>query len=117
MILQLFGAFAAQLNGRPLPPRRSRKGDWLLSLLALRRGGELDRVNLSGLLWPDSAHAQGLLNLRRTLGELRELLGSEALRLSSPSRHTLALDLAGVQVDALAFDAAVERGDETSLST
>jgi predicted ATPase/DNA-binding SARP family transcriptional activator len=115
MLLQLFGTFAAQVDGRPLPPQRSRKGDWLLALLALQRGGEMDRASLAGLLWPESAHTQALYNLRRTLTELREMLGSEAWRLTSPHPHTLALDLTGAQVDVLAFDAALARGDEASL--
>ena len=42
MLLQLFGAFAAQVDGQPLPPLRSRKGHWLLALLALQRAGAMD---------------------------------------------------------------------------
>jgi predicted ATPase/DNA-binding SARP family transcriptional activator len=117
MILQLFGTFAVQGEGRPLPPPRSRKCDWLLALLALRRGEEMDRASLAGLLWPDSPHTQALYNLRRALAELRELLGPEAPRLSSPHPHMLALDLAGAQVDVLTFDAAIARGDEASLES
>jgi predicted ATPase/DNA-binding SARP family transcriptional activator len=115
MLLQLFGSFVAQVDGQPLPPLRSRKGHWLLALLALQRDGAMERARLAGLLWPESAHAQALYNLRRALGELREVMGSEAQRLSSPNAYTLALDLAGAQVDALAFDAALARGDEASL--
>jgi predicted ATPase/DNA-binding SARP family transcriptional activator len=115
MILRLFGAFAAQIDGRPLPLARYRKTHWLLALLALRRGRAVERAALAGLLWPDSSHAQALYNLRRSLGELRAVLGPEARRLDSPSPQTLALDLTGAEIDALTFDAAISRGDESSL--
>src|SRR5437763_11132705 len=115
MRLQLFGAFSMDVDGRRLPPLRSRKGHWLLALLALQRGRELDRISLAGLLWSDSSHAQALYNLRRALTELRDVLGSAAPRLCSPQPHTLALDLAGAEVDVLTFDAALARGDEASL--
>ena len=36
--IRLFGPFEAQLAGQPLPPLRSRKGEWLLALLVLRHG-------------------------------------------------------------------------------
>jgi predicted ATPase/DNA-binding SARP family transcriptional activator len=117
MLLQLFGTFAVQVDGQPLPPLRSRRGHWLLALLALQRRRDMDRASLAGLLWPDSTHAQALYNLRRALAELRDVLGSEAPRLSSPHPHTLALDLAGAQVDVVAFEAAVVRGDEASLES
>src|SRR5207247_7517972 len=116
VILRLFGAFSLLVEGRPLPPALSGKGRWLLALLALQRGGEMDRASLAGLLWPDSGHAPALYNLRRTLAELRGALGSEASRLSSPQPHTLALELAGAEVDVLAFDAALARGDEAALA-
>src|SRR5262249_23613305 len=35
--LMLFGSFQAQVQGRPLPRLRSRRGEWLLALLTLRR--------------------------------------------------------------------------------
>ena len=37
LILHLLGPFAGYVHGAPLPRLRSRKGQWLLALLALRR--------------------------------------------------------------------------------
>jgi DNA-binding SARP family transcriptional activator len=51
--LQLFGPFEVWLDDRPLPRLRSRKSLWLLALLALRKGAEIEREWLTGLLWPD----------------------------------------------------------------
>jgi predicted ATPase/DNA-binding SARP family transcriptional activator len=110
-----------------LPRLRSRKGEWLLALLVLRHGGEVDRRWLAETLWPESSEAQALANLRLCLKDLRRALGSEACRLrgseGSPRRagvpagtpRTLSLDLADAEIDLLEFDAAVARGDTVSL--
>lgn len=50
------------------------------------------------------------------LADLRRCLGPDAGRLGSPTPHTLCLDLAAAEVDVLAFDAAVARGDPSSLA-
>jgi predicted ATPase/DNA-binding SARP family transcriptional activator len=113
--IALFGPFRACVNGQPLPRLRSRKGHWLLALLALRAGCSLDRAWLAGTLWPDSSHPQALANLRNTLKDLRQALGPEAHRLHSPTSRSLLLDLSGVEVDAVAFDAAITRGGLPSL--
>ena len=42
--IRLFGSFDVRVEGRPLRPLRTRKGQWLLALLALRHGREVDRV-------------------------------------------------------------------------
>src|SRR5205085_7003779 len=48
------------------------------------------------------------------LADLRRALGPEADRLRSPSLHTLSLDLSGAQIDVVAFDQAIARGQERS---
>jgi predicted ATPase/DNA-binding SARP family transcriptional activator len=113
--LRLFGPFEACLNGEALPRLRSRKGLHLLALLALRPGRELERAWLAGTLWPDSSEAAAFANLRNTLTDLRPALGEEAARLRAPTPHSLSLDLSGAEVDVLAFDAAMVRGDPPSL--
>jgi predicted ATPase/DNA-binding SARP family transcriptional activator len=113
----LFGPFEVQLNGAPLPRPRSRKGLWLLALLTLRHGREVERDWLAGTLWPESAPAQAFHSLNMSLTDLRRALGPEAGRLCSPTRRTLCLDLAGVAADVVAFDAAIARGDGASLET
>src|SRR6266545_6287037 len=52
--LGLLGPWAAWLHGQPLPPLRTRRGQWLLALLVLHQGRSVERDWLAGLLWPDS---------------------------------------------------------------
>jgi predicted ATPase/DNA-binding SARP family transcriptional activator/Tfp pilus assembly protein PilF len=131
--IRLFGVFEARLHGEPLPRLRTRKGEWLLALLALRAGRETERSWLAGLLWPDSPEPQALQNLRVSLADLRRALGPEAHRLRSQARgaaadnaHTpgrpsrgaplaLRLDLSEAIVDVVAFDAAIARHDRAAL--
>jgi len=114
--IRLFGPLTVQVRGEPLPHLRSRKEQWLLALLALRRGCPVERSWLAGLLWPDSSETQALSSLRRGLTDLRAALGAEAARLSSPTLRTLRLDADGVEVDVADFDAAIAAGDPASLA-
>ena len=114
--LRLFGPFTARNRGQSLPALRTRKGQWLLALLALRAGNAVSRSWLASALWPDSPEPQSLYNLRRTLSDLRNALGREADRLSPGAvAHSLTLDLHGATVDIVAFDEAIARGDVASL--
>jgi len=111
LTLCLFGPLEVLVQGEPLPRLRSRTGQWLLALLALRGGREVERSWLAGALWPDSSHSQALVALRVTLADLRRALGPEAERLRSPHPQSLALDLSGAHVDLLAFDRAIAAGE------
>ena len=113
--VRLFGPFAAQVDGHPLPRLRSRKGQWLLALLALRSGRAVERSWLAGTLWPDTTEENALISLRQTLADLRHALGPEARRIVSPTTRTLSLDTVGASVDVAEFDAAVQQGDPASL--
>jgi predicted ATPase/DNA-binding SARP family transcriptional activator len=121
LAIRLFGPFEARQNGDLLPRLRTRKGEWLLALLALRGGRAVDRAWLAALLWPDSPEPQSLANLRNSLKDLRRALGPEANRLrcsehvSRGASRALALELDGAEVDVLAFDAAVARDDPPAL--
>lgn len=116
LTLTLFGPFQVCLDGKPLTGLRSRAGRGLLVLLTLNHPRAVERPWLAALLWPDSPESKAFANLRNCLKDLRSVLGREAHRLRSPTPRTLALDLAGAVVDVLAFDAAVARGDPTSLT-
>ena len=113
--LRLFGPFDARSGGRPLPPLRSRKGQWLLALLTLRGDREVAREWMAGTLWPDSDEAQSFSSLRRTLTDLRQALGPQACLLRTPTVHTLRLDLEGVNADVVEFDSAVVEGTEEAM--
>jgi predicted ATPase/DNA-binding SARP family transcriptional activator len=113
--IQLFGPLTVRVNGKPLPRLRSRKGQWLLALLALRHGRELDRDWLAFKLWMDSTEKRASENLHKSLQDLRKALGTEATRLYTPQPRTLGLNLSGAKVDVAAFDEAIARGDLASL--
>jgi predicted ATPase/DNA-binding SARP family transcriptional activator len=116
LTLRLFGPFEARLDGLALPRLRTRKAQWLLALLVLRGGAEVERDWLAGTLWPESSAAQGLTSLRVALAELRRVLGISAARLRSLSTHTLSLDLSDAEIDVVAFDAGVASDDPSSLA-
>jgi DNA-binding SARP family transcriptional activator len=113
--IRLFGPLEVRLHGSPLPRLRSRKGHWLIALLALRAGREVERAWLVSTLWPDSTEEAALANLRNSLVDLRHALGDLKDRLRSPTPYTLSLDLSGADADVLAFDQAIARGDVSSL--
>jgi predicted ATPase/DNA-binding SARP family transcriptional activator len=105
--ITLFGQFSARVHGKPLSGLRSRKGEWLLALLALNHRREVDRDWLAGTLWPESLGRQARANLRLCLTDLRQALGDQAYRLQSPTSRTLCLDLTAAEVDIVAFDQAI----------
>src|SRR5215813_5630820 len=113
--IRLFGGFELRRASELLPRTRTRLGQWLLALLALRHDRDTERAWLAATLWPDSEENRALYYLRRSLGDLRHALGADASRLLSPAPRTLRLDLSGAFCDLLTFDAAVQRGDQASL--
>jgi predicted ATPase/DNA-binding SARP family transcriptional activator len=115
LVVTLFGPSEVWVDGSPLPRLRSRKGHWLLALLTLRHGCDVERAWLAGMLWPDNPEPQALASLRKSLNDLRGALGREADRLCSPTPHSLRLELAGAAADVVTFDAAIARGDGPSL--
>jgi predicted ATPase/DNA-binding SARP family transcriptional activator len=115
LAIDLFGPFQTHLHGVALPPFRTRKAEWLLSLLTLRAGAQVERDWLAATLWPESPEASALANLRSSVRDLRQALGSEAPRVYSPTTRTLGLNLTDARADVLEFDAAVARGDPASL--
>jgi predicted ATPase/DNA-binding SARP family transcriptional activator len=109
--IRLFGPMDVRIGLCPLPRLRSRRGLWLLALLAMRAGRPLDRDWLAGLLWPDSDAAQARRSLRQSLHDLRRALGPAGRWLADDSRRTLRLEAEGAWVDVLAFDTALARPD------
>jgi predicted ATPase/DNA-binding SARP family transcriptional activator len=110
--IRMFGPMEVRIHGQPRLRLRYRKSAWVLALLALRRGAEVEREWVIGNLWPESGGSQ---SLRNCLSELRRALGPEENRLRAPLPRFLSLDLSGASVDVLAFDDACRRGDPLSL--
>jgi predicted ATPase/DNA-binding SARP family transcriptional activator/Tfp pilus assembly protein PilF len=112
--IRLFGPLEVRLRGEPLSSLPSRKGLWLLGLLALRQGREVARDWLAETLWPESEANKALFNLRQSLAGLRRALGDAAERVQSPTPQTLCLDRESVWSDVAAFDAAIAQEDRDS---
>lgn len=106
--IRLFGGFTAAQGGKPLPPLRSKREQFLLALLVLRHDRDTAREWLATTLWPDTEETQALFYLRKALSNLRKALGDDAARLKSPTTRTVRLDMTGAPSDVLAFDTAIE---------
>ena len=115
LTVRLFGPMQLIVNGEEIPTPSRRKVFWLLALLILREGREIDRDWLASTLWPESDETQSKANLRPCLSILRKLLGSEANRIQSPNNSTLIFDSDGADIDLIAFDRAIKRKDIDSL--
>jgi predicted ATPase/DNA-binding SARP family transcriptional activator len=109
--MRLFGTFDILCAGAPLPHLQRQLARWLLALLTLRHGKPVERSWLAAMLLEQE---QQRSSLTVALSELRAALGTEAWRLSGTSQ-TLCLDLFGAEVDVLAFDGAIIKGDSDSL--
>ncbi|MCC2672263.1 MAG: transcriptional regulator, winged helix family, partial [Armatimonadetes bacterium] len=114
LAIRLLGPFHAEVEGKPLPRLRSRKGEWLLALLVLRGDRPQRRDWLAETLWPENRPEDALASLRQSVKDLRAALGDQSWRLGPPGGRTLQLDLAGAWVDLLAFDECVHKGDPDS---
>lgn len=97
----LFGPFTVQgLDGQDLTPK-SRKSRAILAMLAVAPRGSRSRVWLRDKLWSDRGEDQASASLRQALLDIRSALGPAAAHLVSADKHTVSLDLAALQIDAL----------------
>ena len=113
--LQLFGAFALHVEGIsatgvPKP------GQELLARLAVGGRGGVDRVETATSLWPDAEGERALFYLRRSLTQLRTVLGSQRARLKASGDRRIVFDLDGCSCDLTRFDFASHRPDPKSLA-
>ena len=102
--LTLLGGFEARLDAGPPLAFPTRKAQALLAYLALPLGRTHPRDKLAALLWGDLPAAQARSNLRHTLFVLRRLLAATDRPVVRLDGETVALDLAAVEVDAVAFE-------------
>jgi DNA-binding SARP family transcriptional activator len=96
------------VDGQPINDFATDKVRALLVYLALEPGRPQSRQFLVGLLWPDVAQTAALTNLRITLFRLRQTLARAepglADSLLTVTRHTIQLNLDGVNVDVHRLD-------------
>src|SRR5687768_3408522 len=117
LVIRLFGTMDIEVNGVPAQRTRTRRELWLLAWLLLHHDREVERDWLAILFWPDSPQQGALHNLRRSLTNLRDVLGPEADRILSPTPRTLRLEVSGADIDVVKFDAAIKPGESASLHT
>ncbi len=107
LTIQLFGEFAALIDGRPLPRLHVRSADRLLAHLALSAPRLVASSAVLEDLWSDD-HSPS--NLHHAVAHLRSVLGEHAGCLST-TRGYVALDLARVDLDVDRFDRALRSGE------
>ena len=99
-------------GGQELSKVRSRKGLWLLALLALRANQQVPREWAAATLWPDSEDPRQ--TLRRTLTDLRTALGDCGNALTATTQ-SISLCVPESLVDVLAFDSCVRKAGLADL--
>ncbi|NIL96284.1 MAG: transcriptional regulator, partial [Planctomycetales bacterium] len=106
MSIQLLGQFQVRLGGEPVTDFESDKVRGLLAYLAVEQEQLHRREKLAGLLWPDMPESAARNNLRRTLANLRQVIGDrEAQRpFLNVSRQAVQADAAaGAWIDVVEF--------------
>src|SRR5579884_2198615 len=113
LALKLLGDFEMRITGQIVSPPPGRREQSLLALLVLERGRPVGRAALAQTLWPfpDYSADNATFYLRRTLHALRKTLGAQARRLHAPGSQTLALDLAGAEIDLIRFESLAQSED------
>ncbi|MCW3052060.1 MAG: transcriptional activator domain protein, partial [Chthonomonadales bacterium] len=110
--IRLFGKPSFHRGSTSVERFRTRTLGWIFAYLVLHHDRIISRDEVIAALWPDTDDPERTRQtLRRELAFLRQALGEEAYRLSSPSKSTLALDLKGIAVDLFAFQEAIKTGD------
>jgi predicted ATPase/DNA-binding SARP family transcriptional activator len=113
LALSLLGTVAITLNGERINRQVLAKPQALLCYLAVT-GGWQSREKLAGLLWGDSPEARARASLRKSLSDLRKLLGDAI----SITRQTVAFNRNGtywLDVEVLESALAEETTDPETL--
>ncbi len=115
LTIRLFGGMAIhdQAGANCLP--RSRKTRAVLAMLSLTAPRPTTRGQLTALLWSRRGTAQGRASLRQAVHEIQATFGTAWSCVLVAERHSLAMDLRGVTVDAR--EAADEGMPKTELLT
>jgi DNA-binding SARP family transcriptional activator len=113
--VRLLGGFELRRATGEALVLRSRKAAALIAYLALQPEREQSREKLASLLWEDRPEAFARASLRQTLFTIRQLLPDRPI-ITEPRLDWLALDHAGIAIDADAFEHAVAGGGFDDLT-
>ncbi|MEZ5652815.1 MAG: AAA family ATPase [Burkholderiaceae bacterium] len=117
MHVSMLGRFEVSCDGRSVLDGVRPVGRRLLAYLLLNRGRRIDRGELAGRFWPDSADHQARTNLRRELHALRGVDAALASILATDGPD-LAMDLPpGSQVDVDEVQRALRRAMDTTRTS
>jgi adenylate cyclase len=119
--IRLLGPFQVTLDAQPATDFESDKARGLLAYVTVEAEQPHRREKLAGLLWPDMPESSARNNLRRTLANVRQVIGDREAQLPvlSVSRQTVGFNSASeAWVDIAAFGELLrgEGGTRPSLS-
>jgi TolB-like protein/DNA-binding SARP family transcriptional activator len=114
--LRLLGRFEARLKSGAAVDLKTRKGDLLLTFLALSPGKTFPRDKLAALLWSDRSDEQARHSLRQTLTVVRNELGGGEPPAFITEGDRIGLNAEAVDADVSAFERLVTSGDADELA-
>ena len=117
--VSVLGPFAAELDGAPLPPFRTRSVQALLVYLLCEAGRPHTREALMTLLWPGMPQASAQANLRQTLYRLRKHVSEVSSRDGAGTVPLVLADRQHLQVNpeaAYRFDVDLLRSREPAAA-
>ncbi len=113
--LTFFGTFEARLDGVNLVQSLSTKGKALLSFIAIHSGRPIASALIAEEVFPDTRSGDPHEIIKKTVQEIRKVLGTESWRLKTPSNRTFSFEIEGAMLDWKNFHNSLNKGDEASL--
>jgi DNA-binding SARP family transcriptional activator len=114
LTLKLLGPFSLELAGSACAPSVGRKGEALLTLVALHGAAGAVRTQLMARLWPDLADDDARNALRQCLHQVRRASETLALALDADGER-IVLREQGCDVDVHRFEQLARHDDTASL--
>lgn len=114
--LRLLGRFEARLKSGAAVELKTRKGELLLTYLALSPGKTFPRDRLATLLWSDRSEEQARHSLRQTLTVVRNEFNGGGSPPFLTEGDRVGLNAEAFDVDAMAFERLVASGDAEELA-
>jgi DNA-binding SARP family transcriptional activator len=101
----MLGAFDCLYDGQPLKKLPHGRLQSLFAYLLLHKDTPINRKSLAFQIWPDSSEQQALMNLRKLLHDLRNLLSASEDHLAVGDGNLVWHTLGRCQSDASDFQA------------